>query len=127
MRHVILAVFLLLSGLSVGCETNLAPRRPKGVPGSAVWAGGPDGGSWIECKVALDQRGCFCTVYDEWTGEVSAHGTFIPRDTGASVRADELKYEFFDGTAIVLNNGRILDWTEVERVPVGTERKTRSR
>lgn len=54
----------------------VVPERPSSVPHTAVWAGGADGGAWIECSVDREKNANWCTVWNDQTGEVWAR-TFL--------------------------------------------------
>ena len=94
-------------------------HRPKSVPRYALWVGGPDGGSYIDCHAsnALDYDDC--TIYNDWTGDVEASGHFILKGQNRAANATELKYSFFDGQAIILDlptvNGRIPSLVQANR------------
>ena len=49
--------------------------RPKGVPESAHWIGGADGGIWADCS-QLDPNVLKCRVFSELKGDVLLNGTF---------------------------------------------------
>jgi hypothetical protein len=105
-----LATLVLIAAGLVGCRTKVEPPpRHAGIPSQAVWAGGPDGGSWIACEPSRDGSANRCTVYHEHTGEVVAAGFFVARDTGRGVPGVELAYDGFDGERIYLKGNRILE------------------
>lgn len=71
-----LAAFLLIAlGVAAGvAASNLirahsseAPRRPTNVPQNAQWAGGADGGVWVQCN-PIDKGVLVCRVYADVTG-----------------------------------------------------------
>jgi len=69
MIHVIL--WLLISA-ATGCNSKVTPPpKPSSVPANAVWAGGPDGGSFIECDVDAEHNVNRCLAYNEFTGDVT--------------------------------------------------------
>lgn len=61
----------------MGCRSNW-PQRPTKVPENAIWAGGPDGGAWISCKLATKEPFIEydCQIYDE-NGTLCADGAYI--------------------------------------------------
>jgi len=88
------------------CEPS-PPKRPSTVPASAVWAGGADGGDWIDCRAGRDSNPC--TVYNDQTGEVELAGEFILEDTRQPVPLGDLQYAGgTDGERIYLKDGRRL-------------------
>jgi len=52
------------------------PDRPANVPNSARWAGGSDGGVWVQCK-AIDRGTLACQVYADVTGVLVEKGQYI--------------------------------------------------
>lgn len=44
------------------------PKRPVGLPDHALYAGGVDGGEWVSCKPATENR-IVCTIFDPMDGE----------------------------------------------------------
>lgn len=106
-------------------STVTPPPRPKGLPAHAVWAGGPDGGSFIACTPSTtndekDPLAYDCEIFLEHTGEREAHGLFVVRDvawdeqkrepvfTIPSTLPQALVYSAWDGTTIHLDAGRAL-------------------
>jgi hypothetical protein len=93
---------------SFACSTPSGPPpRPSGVPADAKWAGGSDGGAWVRC--AADAGGYWCTVYDDETGEVWVRGLFVTSSERRESRPADLTYRSFDGRAIHLADGHVLD------------------
>jgi hypothetical protein len=87
-----------------GCTTRPEiPPRPSSVPKSATWAGGADGGAWIDCKgVGENFR---CVIYNDRSGEVWARGEYELQPRGAD---RSLTYGGFDGDTIHLVGNRRL-------------------
>ena len=98
-----LTVFFVL----LGCKPH-APARPAGVPVSAVWVGGADGGAFIDCARSLHGEPNRCNVYNDGTGAVEMDGLFVVRGQARGARADELQYDSADGTRIYLKNNLVL-------------------
>ena len=88
----------------VGCQAK-APQRPTKVPASAIWAGGPDGGSWIDCAKEDSGTTYSCTVYNDSSGDVEAQGKY--RLQGLPAAPAQLKFTGFDGEVILLAQGRL--------------------
>lgn len=112
-------VFVTLLVLAcTGVETQ---PRPKNVPPSAVWAGGSDGGAWINCRFAYKEPyvGYACTMFTDH-GSTWAEGQYVLANirhdggrslyepAGALARVDSADYQFFDGVKINLRNNRAL-------------------
>jgi hypothetical protein len=110
-RHQSNALLLvMLMGAFWGCGSKVeAPQRHASIPAEAVWAGGPDGGSWILCEPLTNNSANRCTVYHEHTGEVVKTGLFVARDTHKAVPRNQLVYDSFDGERIYLIGNRVLD------------------
>lgn len=52
-----------------------SPTRPRSVPAEALWAGGPDGGAWVDCTQS--PTGSFhCEVFADVTGALIERGEF---------------------------------------------------
>jgi hypothetical protein len=109
--------------LAVTCDVSPpeAPPRAPGVPQDAVWAGGPDGGAWIECDRSPASRERYsCTTYHEDNGEIWARGDFVlrrveydpakstPSYVAVSPLTGPLDYDGFDGATIILGDNLIL-------------------
>lgn len=103
----VLALFIV--GLSFGCgKIEMPPARPPSVPPSAVWAGGEDGGAWIDCQFDPDVEADFCSVYFDRSGELWARTHFVLSDSGVGVPVEDLSFTGFDGLKIYLGDGRYL-------------------
>ena len=109
--------------LVLACDAGevSAPKRPAVVPPTAVWAGGSDGGAWLECvPVGSISTRYRCTTYNEDTGAVWAQGEYVIRSThwdkGAKKALYEpvnktpasLQYTSFDGEIIRLAQQLVL-------------------
>ena len=87
-RRSIAFLVLALSGCDYGQHNP--PERKSGIPETAVWAGGVDGGSWIQCtrEHGIEYS---CAIYNDYTGHILAKGTFLHRKL--TYDADERKTE----------------------------------
>ena len=113
-------VLTLITFLLVSCSQNQQPithLRPAGVPLSAVWAGGVDGGSFIDCDSDAQARYNRCLIYNETTGDVEGGGDFVLRGSGRAANKTELKYDGSDNVRIYLQGGKILEPISVIRPP----------
>ncbi len=109
-------VALVLSG----CRP-IVSKRHAGIPESAVWAGGYDGGAWFNCDVDQDRKVNRCRVYGEQSGELLIQADFRLKRLGRAATRSELRYDSFDylnRRTIGLENGLIL-----ERVEESSNRK----
>src|SRR5262245_46890239 len=100
-----------------GCGSS-APVRPGSVPETGVWAGGPDGGAWIDCRPVTKEPYLEydCTTYLEM-GAVWRSGQFIiawrngelwDLPSGPTVPARIDRYMWFDGTVIMVAEDTVL-------------------
>ncbi len=53
-----------------------APDRPENVPKSAFWQGGLDGGAWYQCSNTKKDLQYYCTIYNDFTGEIIIQDNF---------------------------------------------------
>jgi hypothetical protein len=119
MRRIVVALSLLVLLLGTGCHRQgHEPARPKGVPPEAVWAGGPDGGSFFLCIYDKSTGTYQCTVYNDFTGKVDATGHFKASGSANMQGSGALEYSGFDGRTIYLKNGGILEPTDDVQFPV---------
>lgn len=105
------AISVLLAALfSCHRAASLEPtRRPSGVPGTAVWAGGADGGAYIKCTVNKDRNVNPCTVWNDYTGQVAESGEFrLARENRAATVA-ELRFRGVAGGVIFLEGNLMLN------------------
>jgi hypothetical protein len=74
---------ILVSAYLFGCESEvLPPERPDGVPESAVWGGGVDGGSWLDCMPTERAHSFACSVF--WDSDGALRSSDRKRRTQAS-------------------------------------------
>jgi len=106
--RVMLLFVIMPTALLLGCKRH-APARPAGVPASAVWAGGEDGGAFFECTPSQKGEPNACTVYNDRTGAIYMSGRFVLRGETHGAKADELKYESADGNKIYLEHNLVLN------------------
>ena len=110
----------VLTVLFVGaaCTTATTPDRPATVSSSAVWAGGLDGGAWIDCDPAAKEPHLEydCEVYTD-SGDVWARGAYIIAErpdgslelSGGGLFPPRIsRYNFFNGEHIVVTDSRVL-------------------
>jgi len=93
-----------------GCYRSCPPTRPGGVPGSAVWAGGLDGGGWVTCSVEAHSDPNVCTIYDE-EGRTQGPARYRLKKLNRAARTEELRFTYVTGQAIGLENGLELTQT----------------
>ncbi len=98
-------LFLLIGVL---LSSQHAPVRPSVVPASAVWAGGADGGVFIDCSPSRRGEPNPCTVYNDGNGDVYMSGKYVLKGQERGATAEELKFEAADGSRIYLEHGLTL-------------------
>jgi hypothetical protein len=102
------------------CEIrDLPPIRHSNVPESAVWAGGVDGGSWIDCRFDDQGNVARCSIYDESTGELVAQGVFSSTDDEGAKAARKYEFGGYDGQRIFLSGDSALEPIECDVLPGG--------
>lgn len=99
MRSYLLSFPVLLVAFC-GLKIELPVQNPQ-VPASVVWAGGVDGGSWIDCKMSEEEDLVSCSVYEDTTGELGARGLFAPVDPSAMEYVRKRKFTAYDGEKII--------------------------
>jgi len=99
-----MAVILFITNLSlIGCYRPYPPPIPGGVPASAVWVGGLDGGGWVICS-SDDADYNTCTIYDE-EGRSQGPAKYRLRGLNRAARSNELRYRYLTGDEIGLEGG----------------------
>src|SRR5215470_4410681 len=104
----LLVLAIAISALLSACNRH-SPARPAGVPSSAVWAGGADGGAFFDCVPSWNGEPNFCTVYNDSNGAIYMSGRFVLQGQTRGAKADELKYDSADGNRIYLERNLMLD------------------
>lgn len=90
--------------LMMACYRPYPPARPDGVPNSATWAGGWDGGGWVTCSSDANADHNTCTIYDE-QGRTRGSALYKLKNLNRAARPEELKYTYVTGMAIGLEGG----------------------
>lgn len=112
------ALTCLIALLPFAACAPAAPTRPSAVPQSAEWAGGAEGGAWIQCGMRTKEPhlGYECSVFNE-QGAPWAIGSFVyaERDSNGHYKAammpspfKSLSFDGFDGERILLRKGKAL-------------------
>ena len=105
-------IIVALQFLLVGCsEGSWEPKqRPADVPAYAIWAGGPDGGSYIWCDVDAGRDVNVGTVWNDFTGSVVEKGEYRLLRQHRAATKSELQFRWADrGGWIGLNDCKVLD------------------
>jgi len=96
-------------GLCGFCDYSPS-HRPTGVPPGAVWAGGPDGGSYILCRVDSARDVNPCAVWNDFNGKVVERGDYRLLREKRAATVDELRFTWADrGGWIGLEHNKVLD------------------
>jgi hypothetical protein len=95
--------FLRSSQLNDDYRSYAPMHRPKSVPENAAWAGGPEGGAYIDCYYNKLTGFDECTTYNDWTGDAIVSGSFVLDGQSRGATPPELRYSWFDGERIGLD------------------------
>ncbi len=91
-----------------GCRRAAEPERPSGVPAQAFWLGGADGGVFVLLQASASGRADYKARIFYPHGEVWYEG-LLHLDRGPAVNvADQHLFSGWDGTALLLSDGRRL-------------------
>ena len=101
-----------LAGLILALGTGISsaePTRPPAVPASAFWLGGPDGGVFVHLKLVTAPGVYTGSIYHP-NGALWYRGRFLLRPAGGKAidPADIHQFSFWDGSQLVLEDGRTL-------------------
>ena len=102
-------LLVTISLACMSCKPEAVHRRPASVPEPAVWAGGVDGGAFIECVLPTSSKTNACTVYNDSTGSVWMSGAFALHGSTLDNLKATPKFTFADGTSIHLSDGSVLE------------------
>ena len=93
-----------------GCNRVSPPVSPKGVPSEAVWAGGPDGGSFILCDFDSVKNVNHCKVWNDFNGQLVESGEYRLLKDRRAANKSELAFAWADRAGwIGLKNDLILE------------------
>lgn len=101
MREMLYVFFAFISSCNLDSRV---PEKPAAVPETAVWAGGVDGGSWIDCGHLAEVDLHYCRIYYDYSGEIWIEGIFRS-PPGVDLPLD---FRHFNGTVIELKDGNLL-------------------
>lgn len=110
-RSPLFAVVLCLPLLACQHGSELEPPpRPRGVPAAAVWAGGVDGGDFIQLSPAKAAGTYFAKIYNDHSGELDFSGELrLSKPSAARIDVNDPKsYSGWDGETLHLRDGRSL-------------------
>ncbi|HXS14275.1 MAG TPA: hypothetical protein VN734_16360 [Acidobacteriaceae bacterium] len=99
----------LLACLAACSDASLEPKvRPAKVPGSAVWAGGADGGAYVRCSVDAKRNVDVCEVWNDNTGYSAGARDYQLEKEHRAATNSELKFSGAANDSIYLADGRVL-------------------
>jgi len=109
-NNMILLMIGLMFTMFVCTQSKIeSPERLKGIPESAFWVGGPDGGSWfVVTDIGAKDIYCF-TIYFDSTAKIWYQGNFKLIGKHKSLRELKKSLSGFDGERIILVNGEYLE------------------
>lgn len=102
-------------GFCESCDYSPS-QRPAGVPPTAVWAGGPDGGSYIACEIEDAPDVNTCRVWNDFNGALIEHGEYRLLKEKRAANMGELEFRWADrGGSIGLAGNKVLENMERDR------------
>ena len=104
-------LFLLCSCITVKEGEPTGPRRPKGVPSTAFWCGGADGGVFVELAAGRGTGTYSGVIYFDHSGEVWYRGAFQMDPEHKGTPPDAARKDWcggWDGTRLHLRSGGAL-------------------
>lgn len=118
-KIIFISIGIIISIIIYFKKTTNEHIRPVGIPETAIWAGGLDGGSWIDC-ISIENNSIYCRVYFEADGDLYFGGKFVLFDqSGKKVKLDPDKEKSLnyirtnlsgaDGTRIYLIDNSVLE------------------
>ena len=99
-------IALLAVALAEACH-GYPPQRPATVPPSADWAGGIDGGEWVDCSVGVDGYN-HCQIFEQTKGLLLLKSRYVLQGLGRPATRSELRYRYVSGKEILLQGGLVL-------------------
>ena len=105
-----LGVLAIVANLAACDGARLEPRtRPAGVPSTAIWVGGGDGGAYVQCSTDAVHDVNRCGVWNDFTGGLVESGEYrLVREKRAATES-ELRITFPDFNGLIyLEDVRIL-------------------
>jgi hypothetical protein len=110
------AWFVIAATCLAGAGCNLqsgepdAPARPSGVPATALWAGGVDGGNFILMSPGKNDGSYPLKVYHDQTGELEFNGAVrLDKPSTSPINVQDGKtFNGWDGDTLHLRDGRSL-------------------
>ena len=103
-------IFLItLFIIFISCNTEIKqPERPKNVPKTAIWEGGTDGGTWIQCDSTNTDNIFYCKIFNDFDGTLLSEGKY--KLDGISQPVDSIRKYLgvFTGSKIILRNKKFL-------------------
>jgi hypothetical protein len=98
------AIWVAISAALATSCMRYPPDRPRTIPASARWAGGWDGGGWVDCSAGTAVEFNVCHIYDE-TGKLGLIARYRLKGLNRAALPSELRYRYVTGEVIGLENG----------------------
>ena len=110
MKRGVRSILPLLMVAALACRASADPPRPRAVPKTALWLGGPDGGAFVLVKRAAKAPATFDAQIFHENGEVWYRGPMDldPPGGNAPDVADRAVFSGWDGDRLILTDGRLL-------------------
>jgi len=102
------SVALMSSLLACGPAELKPAKRPAGVPADAVWAGGADGGAYIQCSFDVARDVDRCSVWNDYTGKTAGPANYRLEKEHRAATVAELKFTGAVNQLIFLHGGLVL-------------------
>jgi hypothetical protein len=111
MQRIFATILVAINSLACnqGTSNREVPGRIQGIPDSAFWVGGSDGGNWYLVKnIDANKNSAYISIYHDFTGDLLLSKKFTlncPVDIQVSI--DDLKTQIiaFDGEKIIISAG----------------------
>lgn len=97
-------------GLTSCDDARLEPKVcPAGIPNTAIWAGGADGGAYMRCSIDIEKNVNRCSVWNDFTGSLVESGEYrLIRENRAATES-ELEFSGADFNGLIfLEHDQIL-------------------
>ena len=110
MRHICLALFLMVPLLGCESQTDATTKqvKPENVPGNSIFVGGLDGGVYVLLTEASENRYASEVYYI--SGDLAYKGmmTLYPASAPKLDTTDKSIYQGWDGDVLYLSGNRML-------------------
>ena len=111
MQRIFATILVAINSLAcnLGTRDAAVPARIQGIPDSAFWVGGVDGGNWYLVKnIDANKNSAYINLYHDFTGELLLSKIFTlkcPVDNQVSIDDLQTQIVAFDGEKIIIRAG----------------------